>query len=139
MEKYNDKWHAEKDKLYIQLEEISKLDKQFYERADTLLGFTDNAYEYYLKGNLAQKRKIIEIISEKITYKDKHFNLTLKPVFETIAKNQYILNTQNAKNRTPEKVDDIGIDPKNSPEYRKNSPGWTRTNNPSVNSRMLCH
>ena len=21
----------------------------------------------------------------------------------------------------------------------KNSPGWTRTNNPSVNSRMLCH
>ena len=92
--KQNDRFQAEKDKLYIQLEEINKLDKQFYEQADTLLGFTDNAYEYYLKGNIAQRRKILEIISEKITYKDKTFNLILKPVFQTIVENQYILNTK---------------------------------------------
>lgn len=55
----NDKWQAEKDKIYIQLEEINKLNKQFYEQADTLLSFTDNAYEYYLKGNIAQRRKIL--------------------------------------------------------------------------------
>ncbi|MCD7879296.1 MAG: recombinase family protein, partial [Candidatus Gastranaerophilales bacterium] len=82
--KYNEKWHIEKDKLCIQLEEINKLDKSFYEQADTLLGFMDNAHDYFLKGSLAQKRKVVEIISEKISYKDKVFNLKLKPIFQTI-------------------------------------------------------
>ena len=61
-QKQNDKWQAEKDKMYIQLEEINKLDKQFYEQADALLRFTDNAYEYYQKGTTVQRRKILEII-----------------------------------------------------------------------------
>ena len=95
----NDKWQAEKDKLKIQLDEIDKLDKQFYEQADTLLSFTDNAYEFYLQGNTTQRRKILEIISEKITYKDKTFNLILKPVFQTIVENQYNLRDNFANNR----------------------------------------
>ncbi len=86
--------------MYIQLEEINKLDKQFYEQADALLRFTDNAYEYYLKGSITQRRKILEIISEKITYKDKTFNLILKPVFQTIIENQYILRSNFDNNRT---------------------------------------
>lgn len=65
----NDKWQTEKDKLKIQLDEIDKLDKAFYDKADTLLSFTDNAHDYFLKGNLLQRRKIMEIISEEITYK----------------------------------------------------------------------
>ena len=118
----NDKWQAEKDKLYIQLEEINKLDKQFYEQADTLLSFTDNAYDYYSKGNNQQKRKIIEIISDKISYKDKKFDIELKPVFQTIAENQYKLRTQNSNNRTLENGIITELDAKNTPEYRKNSP-----------------
>jgi len=42
---YNDKWQNQKDKLLIQLEEINKLDKQFYKQADTLLRFLDDAYD----------------------------------------------------------------------------------------------
>ncbi len=57
--------------------QIDKLDKEFYEKADILLGFTDNAYEYFSKGNIKQKRKILEIISDEITYKDKNFNVKL--------------------------------------------------------------
>ena len=135
----NDKWQAEKDKIYIQLEEINKLDKQFYEQADTLLSFTDNAYEYYLKGNIAQRRKILEIISEKITYKDKTFNLILKPVFQTIVENQYILNTKNANTRTLENGIKKEVETDLTSLNRKNSPGWTRTNNLPVNSRLLRH
>lgn len=56
------------NRLKIQLDEIDKLDKEFYEKADILLGFTDNAYEYFSKGNIKQKRKILEIISEEITF-----------------------------------------------------------------------
>lgn len=135
----NDKWQAEKDKIYIQLEEINKLNKQFYEQADTLLSFTDNAYEYYLKGNIAQRRKILEIISEKITYKDKTFNLILKPVFQTIAENQYKIAQNLYNNRTLENGTKKEVETDLTPLNRKNSPGWTRTNNLPVNSRLLRH
>ena len=137
--KQNDKWQTEKDKMYIQLEEINKLDKQFYEQADTLLKFTDNAYEYYHKGTIAQRRKILEIISEKITYKDKTFNLILKPIFQTIAENQYNLRSNLDNNRTLENGTKKGLETDLSPNNRKNSPGWTRTNNLPVNSRLLRH
>ena len=101
----NDKWQTEKDKLKIQLDEIDKLDKEFYEKADILLGFTDNAYEYFSKGNIKQKRKILEIISDEITYKDKNFNVKLKPLFQTIIENQYNLVQKNANNRCPYSCD----------------------------------
>ena len=40
----------------------------------------------------SKKRKILEIISEGISYKDKHFDIKLKPIFRTIVENQYIYN-----------------------------------------------
>ncbi len=135
----NDKFQNEKDRLLIQLEEMNKLDKQFYEKADILLGFTDNAYNYFLKGTIAQRRKILEIISEEITYKDKHFDIKLKPVFQTIAENQYNLTHNFANNRTLETGIIKGVETCSTPKYRKNSPGWTRTNNLPVNSRLLRH
>ena len=138
-QKQNDKRQAEKDKMYIQLQEINKLDKQFYEQSDALLRFTDNAYEYYQKGSTAQRRKILEIISERITYKDKTFNLILKPVFQTIAENQYNLRSNLDNNRTLENSIKKGLETDLSPKYRKNSPGWTRTNNLPVNRRLLRH
>ena len=79
------------------------------------------------------------IISEKITYKDKVFNLHLKPVFQTIAENQYNLRGRNGNNRTLENGTKKGLETDLSPNVRKNSPGWTRTNNLPVNSRLLRH
>lgn len=135
----NDKWQTEKDKLKIQLDEIDKLDREFYDKADILLGFTDNAYKYFVQGNIKQKRKILEIISDEITYKDKHFDIKLKPIFQTIAENQYILKQKSDNNRTLETGIKKGLEPDSTPKYRKNSPGWTRTNNLPVNSRLLRH
>ena len=136
---FNDKWQAEKDKMYIQLEEINKLDKQFYEHSDTLLRFTDNAHEYYQKGSVVQRRKILEIISEKITYKDKSLNISLKPVFQTIAEKQYNLRSKLENNRTLKNSIKKGSEPNSNPDFLNGSSGGTRTYNPSVNSRMLCH
>ena len=138
-QKYNDKWQIEKDKLYMQLDELNKIDSRFYKQSDSLLDFTDNAYEYYLKGNTAQKRRIIEIIKNKITYKDKELNIELKPIFQTIVENHYILSQKAGNNRTLENVNITELEAKKDPEYSKNSSGKTRTYNPSVNSRMLCH
>lgn len=135
----NDKLQIEKDKLKIQLEEIDKLDKAFYDKADTLLSFTDNAHDYFLKGNLLQRRKIMEIISEQITYRDKNFDIKLKPIFKTIVENQHNFVHKNANNRTSETGIKKGPEANSCPNNRKNSPGWTRTSNPSINSRMLRH
>ena len=132
-QKYNDKWQIEKDKLYMQLDELNKIDSRFYKQSDSLLDFTDNAYEYYLKGNTAQKRRIIEIIKNKITYKDKELNIELKPIYQTIVENHYILSQKAGNNRTLENVNITELEAKKDPEYSKNSSGKTRTYNPSVN------
>lgn len=81
----------------------------------------------------------MEIISEEITYKDKNFDIKLKPIFQTIVENQYNLVQKNVNNRTLETGIKKGLEPDSTPKYRKNSPGWTRTSNPSINSRMLRH
>ena len=81
----------------------------------------------------------MEIISEEITYKDKNFDIKLKPIFQTIVEDQYNLVQKNANNRTFETGTKKGLETDLSPNNRKNSPGWTRTSNPSINSRMLRH
>lgn len=135
----NDKWHTEKNKLYIKLQEINKFDKTFYEQSNVLLKFIDDAYDLYLQGSLEQRKRIINIISQNLSYKDKEFSIELKPVFQTIVQNAYNLRIKNANNRTLESGYSSGLDTDLDPENEKYSPGWTRTNNPPVNSRMLCH
>ena len=115
---YNDKWQAEKDKLYIQLDEINKPDNRFYNQSDSLLDFTENAYQYYLKGNALQKRRIIEIIKDKITYKDK-LNIELKPIFQTIVENQYILSQKLTRIELAESGIIKGIETNLTPKYTK--------------------
>ena len=95
------------------------LDKAFYDKADTLLSFIDNAHDYFLKGNLFQRRKIMEIISEQITYKDKNFDIKLKPIFQTIVENQYNLVQKNANNRTLETGIKKGLEANSYPNNRK--------------------
>lgn len=67
------------------------------------------------------KNKILEIISEEITHKDKHFDIKLKPIFQTIAENQYNLTQKFANNRTLETGIKKGLEPDSTPKYRKNS------------------
>ena len=81
----------------------------------------------------------MEIISEQITYKDKNFDIKLKPIFQTIVENQYNLVHKNVNNRTSETGIKKGHETNFCPNNRKNSPGWTRTNSLPVNSRLLRH
>ena len=130
---------TEKDKLLIQLNEMNELDRQFYEKTDMLLGFTENVHEYFKKGNFEQRRRILEIISDGITYKDGELNIKLKPVFQSIVENQYISAQKMSNNRNAETSIIKGVEAPSTPLNEKFSPGWTRTSNPSINSRMLRH
>jgi len=117
----NVKWQIEKDKLYLQLNEMKELDKQFYEKSDLLLGFTENVHEYFSKGSANQKRRILEIIAEEITYKDKELNIKLRPIFQTIVENQRIFAQNFGKYRNTEKGINKGVETNSTPKYRKNS------------------
>ena len=108
----NEKWHSEKDKLYIRLQEISKIDKQFYEQSNSVLDFANDTYTWFLQGNEEQKRKIVKIVCSNLSYRGKNLDVELKPVFKKLIKNAKTI---------------------------KNSPGWTRTNSLPVNSRLLRH
>ena len=64
----------------------------------------------------------MEIISEEITYKDKNFDIKLKPIFQTIAENQYNWEQKNANNRTSEIGIKKGLETNSCPNNRKKTP-----------------
>ena len=46
-----------------------------------LLGFTENIHKYFSQGTFEERKRVLEIISDEITYKDGELNIKLKPVF----------------------------------------------------------
>ena len=121
----NKKWTEEKDKLFIQLNEMKELDKQFYQKTDMLLGFTENVYKYFSQGTFEQRKRVLEIISDEITYKDGELNIKLKPVFQSLVENQYISALKNDSNRSAEtgiiKGSEAPLDPQNKKYSPKSS------------------
>ena len=87
-----------------------------------------------MQGSLEQRRRIINIIGLNLSYKDKEFNIELKPVFETIIKNTYKLTAKNDNNRTRKNSATIDVEADCDTDFLNRSPGWTRTNNLPVNS-----
>ena len=83
------------------------------------------------------EKYFVKLVNQR--YKDKNFDIKLKPIFQTIIENQYNLVQKNANNLTSETGIKKGLEINSCPNNRKNSPGWTRTSNPSINSRMLRH
>ena len=61
----------------------------------------------------------MEIISEQITYKDKNFDIKLKPIFQTIVENQYNLVQKNTNNRTSETGIKKGLETNSCPNNKK--------------------
>lgn len=61
----------------------------------------------------------MEIISEEITYKDKNFDIKLKPIFQTIVENQYNLEQKNANNRTLGNGIKKGLETNSCPNNKK--------------------
>ena len=94
----NEKWHSEKDKLYIRLQEISKIDKQFYEQSNSVLDFANDTYTWFLQGNEEQKRKIVKIVCSNLSYRGKNLDVELKPVFKKLIKNAKTI--KNSPSRT---------------------------------------
>ena len=86
--RFNKKWQDEKERFLIQLQRINDLEKQFYDDTGIMLGFLDNIHDLFIRGTMHQRKKIINIIAEAILYKDKHFDIKLRPFFQDLVKKQ---------------------------------------------------
>lgn len=137
--RFNKKWQDEKERFLIQLQTINDLEKQFYDDTGIMLGFLDNIHDLFIRGTMHQRKKIINIIAEAILYKDKHFDIKLRPFFQDLVKNQLELVKKNSKYRNVKTTVLPGVETTYANFALKNSPGWTRTNNLPVNSRLLRH
>lgn len=137
--KKDTKWRAERDKLYIRLKEIDKINEQFKEKSNTILDFCEDAHNLFLNGSIDQKRRIVKIVCSNLIYKDKELSIELNSVFKTLVENAYLLKHGKMSNRTPQKSVTQEIEPCNDAILINGSPGWTRTNNLPVNSRLLRH
>ena len=115
------------------------MEKQFYDDTGIMLGFLDNIHDLFIRGTMHQRKKIINIIAEAILYKDKHFDIKLRPFFQDLVKNQLELVKKNSKYRNVKTTVLSGVETTCANFALKNSPGWTRTNNLPVNSRLLRH
>lgn len=108
----NDLWHTQKDALISKLKILNEGDKKFYESSNLILEFCKDAHSLFMGATGEEKRNILNLVCSNFSYKDKELSIELNSVFKQLAKNANLI---------------------------KNSPGKTRTYNPSVNSRMLCH
>ena len=75
---------------------------------------------------MSQHRKIMEIISERIVYKDKNFDIKLRPVFQELVENNYKISKKLSKNRNAEIGIIKGVEPNSTPNNKKNSPNCPR-------------
>ena len=75
---------------------------------------------------MAQRRKIMNIISEKIVYKNKSFDIKLRPVFQDLVENHCKMTQKIGKNRNAKNGIIKGVEPNSTPKYKKYSPCGTK-------------
>ena len=98
---------------------MKELDKQFYQKTDMLLGFTENVHKYFSQGTFEERKRVLEIISDEITYKDGELNIKLKPIFQSLVENQYISALKTSSNRSAETGIIKGVELNSTPENKK--------------------
>lgn len=63
------------------------------------------------------EKYFVKLVNQR--YKDKNFDIKLKPIFQTIVENQYNLEQKNANNRTSETGIKKGLETNSCPNNRK--------------------
>ena len=72
---------------------------------------------FILYRTFEERKRVLEIISDEITYKDGELNIKLKPIFQSLVENQYISALKTNSNRSAEigniKGSEAPLDPQN--------------------------
>ena len=123
---YQDNGRAFKAKYFVNTDfketGFERIYARLNQKVNDVLSFTENAYELYLKGNLQQKKLILEIIAEDLTYKDKTLSVKLRPIFDCLSKSSIkLINIEFDNNRTLESMIDSELQEDKDSKQRKNS------------------
>ncbi len=135
----NTSWHEQKDELINKLKILNNSDNKFYESSNRILEFCKDAHSLFLGANNEEKRNILNLVCSNSVYKDKELSIELNSVFSCLAETVNLENLSKNSDRTQKNNAQSGFETDKDAILENLSPGWTRTSNPSVNSRMLCH
>ena len=92
-----------------------------------LLELAKKAYFLFKKQNPSEKRRLLDFVCSNSTWKDRTLTATFRQPFDILA----VTNTAWQERRPLELLPATFV--------QSGSAGKTRTYNPPVNSRMLCH
>ncbi len=85
-------WANEKDILMIKLVAVEKADSHYLENANIILELAKKASQLFKQQNAEQKRRLINLLVQNCSYKDKNLDVELKPVFGEIMKSSKTRN-----------------------------------------------
>jgi site-specific DNA recombinase len=80
------KWMVEKEQLATKLLATQKADTHYLENANLILELAKKAATLFKNQKAEQKRRLIDLLVSNCSYKDKKFDVQLKPVFAEIVK-----------------------------------------------------
>ena len=86
LQKNIEEWENERKALLIEEQEILKTDKTFFEQSNSLLEFSKDCHNAFLKGTAEQKRRLIKIVCSNFSYDGENIMIEPNPVFKTILK-----------------------------------------------------
>jgi site-specific DNA recombinase len=81
-----DAWTREKEELSVKLAAIEQDDVHYLNNASLIIELCNNAAQMFKSGNVAKKRRVIDMMTSNCTYKDGNIDVELKPVFDVVLK-----------------------------------------------------
>lgn len=85
----NNQWHREKDQLINKLNSLNNASQTFYECSDLLLNWIEEVPQQFVNRPAEIKRKILNLVCQNLSYKDKKLSVVPNPVFDLIIKTDF--------------------------------------------------
>ena len=126
-ERKTNEWKHTQRRLAEQIAEHEAANHDYVQDGVRLLELSKKAYFLFKKQNPHEKRRLLDFVCSNSTWKNGSLTATLRQPFDILAVTNTVREKQKAAGAT------------SSDLVQSGSAGRTRTYNPSVNSRMLCH
>lgn len=79
-------WSREKEELGIKMAAAQKDDVHYLDNARLIIELCNNVAQMFKSGNVAKKRRVIDMMTSNCIYKDGNIDVELKPVFDVVLK-----------------------------------------------------
>lgn len=102
-------WTREKEEFGIKMTAAQKDDVHYLNNASLIIELCNNAAQMFKTGNVAKKRRVIDMITSNCVYKNGNIDVELKSVFEVVLKSAETGNWCTLSEYLCNFVDDISL------------------------------